>query len=137
MSVECMLWEICRDAKAEQRLTYQQIADAAGLSVNAVSQYLRGETKNPSVYTVGPICAAIGVSMNEYFKITENTSEGSFAHMEALRLENSSLRTQHEQMKKSLKMHRITTFILLGIVAVCVLALLLVILNPAIGWVHA
>ena len=43
--MERMLWEICRDAKAEQRLTYQQIADAAGLSVNAVSQYLRGETK--------------------------------------------------------------------------------------------
>lgn len=82
-----MLWEICRDAKAEQRLTYQQIADAAGLSVNAVSQYLRGETKSPSVYTVGPICAAIGVSMNDYFRIGENTSESFLARTEALRLE--------------------------------------------------
>ena len=135
--MERMLWEICRDAKAEQRLTYQQIADAVGLSVNAVSQYLRGETKSPSVYTVGPICAAIGVSMNDYFRIGDNTSESFLARTEALRLENASLRTQREQMKKSLKMHRITTFIMLGIVAVCVLALLVDILNPAIGWVRA
>lgn len=75
--------------------------------------------------------------MNDYFKINEDTSESALARMEALRLENASLRTQREHMKKSLNMHRITTFILLGIAAVCVLALLVDILNPAIGWVRA
>lgn len=70
--------------------------------------------------------------MNDYFRIGEDTSESSLARTEALRLENASLRTQREQLKKSLKMHRITTFILLGIVAVCVLALLVNVVNPAI-----
>lgn len=63
------LWEICRDAKDAAHVTNQHIADETGLALNTVSQYLRGDTKHPSVYTVGPICRACSVDLNAYFNI--------------------------------------------------------------------
>ena len=129
-----MLWQLCREAKDAQHLTNQIIADRAGLALNTVSHYLRGESKSASVYTVGPICQALGIDMNAYFGISPPAPESV---SELLLLENKSLRTQRDQLRKSLKMHRITTFLLIGIVAICVLALLIDVLNPAIGWIRA
>ena len=59
-----MLWQLCREAKDAQHLTNQIIADRSGLALNTVSQYLRGESKSASVYTVGPICNALGIDLN-------------------------------------------------------------------------
>lgn len=132
--LEKMLWQLCREAKEASHLTNQAIADRAGLALNTVSQYLRGESKSASVYTVGQICYALGIDMNAYFGISPPAPESV---SELLRLENKSLRTQRDQLRKSLKMHRITTFILLGIISICVLALLIDVLNPSIGWIRA
>ncbi len=132
--MEKMLWQLCREAKDAQHLTNQIIADRAGLALNTVSHYLRGESKSASVYTVGPICHALGIDMNAYFGISPPAPESV---SELLRLENKSLRTQRDQLRKSLKMHRITTFILLAIITICVFALVVDILNPTIGWVRA
>lgn len=132
--MEKMLWQLCREAKDAQHLTNQIIADRAGLALNTVSQYLRGESKSASVYTVGLICHALGIDMNAYFGISPPAPESV---SELLRLENKSLRIQRDQLRKSLKMHRITTFILLAIITICVFALVVDILNPTIGWVRA
>lgn len=132
--MEKMLWQLCREAKEASHLTNQAIADRAGLALNTVSQYLRGESKSASVYTVGQICYALDIDMNAYFGISPPAPESV---SELLRLENKSLRIQRDQLRKSLKMHRITTFLLIGIVAICALALLIDVLNPAIGWFRA
>lgn len=132
--LEKMLWQLCREAKDAQHLTNQIIADRAGLALNTVSQCLRGESKSASVYTVGPICHALGIDMNAYFGISPPAPESV---SELLRLENKSLRVQREQLRKSLKMHRITTFVLLGIVALCAFALVVDILSPTVGWFRA
>ncbi len=132
--LEKMLWQLCREAKAASHLTNQIIADRAGLALNTVSQYLRGESKSASVYTVGPICHALGIDMNAYFGISPPAPESV---SELLRLENKSLRIQRDHLRKSLKMHRITTLVLLGIVALCVLALLIDPLSPTLGWFRA
>ena len=132
--LEKMLWQLCREAKEASHLTNQAIADRAGLALNTVSQYLRGESKSASVYTVGPICYALGIDMNAYFGISPPAPESV---SELLRLENKSLRIQRDQLRKSLKMHRITTLVLLGIVALCVLALLIDPLSPTLGWFRA
>lgn len=129
-----MLWQLCREAKESLHLTNQAIADRAGLALNTVSQYLRGESKSASVYTVGPICYALGIDLNAYFGISPPAPESV---SELLQLENKSLRIQRDQLRKSLKMHRITTFLLIGIVAICVLALLIDALDPSIGWFRA
>ena len=73
--LEKMLWQLCREAKDAQHLTNQIIADRAGLALNTVSQCLRGESKSASVYTVGPICHALGIDMNAYFGISPPAPE--------------------------------------------------------------
>ena len=132
--MEKMLWQLCREAKEASHLTNQAIADRAGLALNTVSQYLRGESKSASVYTVGLICHALCIDMNAYFGISPPAPESV---SDLLRLENKSLRIQCDQHRKSLKMHRITTLVLLGIVALCVFALVVDILSPTLGWFRA
>ena len=65
------LSDLCREQKQTitPRKTNQDVAENTDLSVGTVSQFFRGDIKNPSVYTVGPICREMGVSMDEYFGI--------------------------------------------------------------------
>lgn len=124
------LSDLCREQKqtVTPHKTNQDVAENTDLSVGTVSQFFRGDIKNPSVYTVGPICREMGVSMDE-------PAESSDA--EKLRAENAALRVQLAQQQKSLRMHRLVTLILLGILLLCVLALLADVLSPSIGWIRA
>ena len=135
------LWETCREAKdtMQPHKTNQDIADESGVSINAVSQFLRGETTKPYVDTVGPICASLGVSMDEHFGVPHDEPAASAepSDVEKLRAENAALRTQLAQQQKSLRMHRLVTLILLGILSLCVLALAFDLLSPSIGWIRA
>ena len=65
------LSDLCREQKQTitPHKTNQDVAENTDLSVGTVSQFFRGDIKNPSVYTVGPICREMGVSMDEYFGI--------------------------------------------------------------------
>ena len=65
------LSDLCREQKQAitPHKTNQDVAENTDLSVGTVSQFFRGDIKNPSVYTVGPICREMGVSMDEYFGI--------------------------------------------------------------------
>ena len=116
--------------------TNQDIADESGVSVNAVSQFLRGETTKPYINTVGPICASLGVSLDEHFGVPPAEPAGS-SDAEKLRAESAALRAQLAQQQKSLHMHRLVTLILLGILLLCALALVVDVLSPSIGWFRA
>ena len=135
------LWETCREAKdtMQPHKTNQDIADESGVSVNAVSQFLRGETTKPYINTVGPICASLGVSMDEHFGVppAEPAEPAEPSDAEKLRAENAALRAQLAQQQKSLRMHRLVTLILLGILLLCALALVADALIPSIGWIRA
>lgn len=133
------LSDLCRDQKQTilPHKTNQEIAENSDLSVGTVAQFFRGDIKNPSVYTVGPICREVGVSMDEYFGIENVDTDKPDAELEALRADNSALRSQLVLCQKSLRMHRITTLILLGIVALCAFALVVDILSPTVGWFRA
>lgn len=132
------LWETCREAKdtMQPHKTNQDIADESGVSVNAVSQFLRGETTKPYINTVGPICASLGVSMDEHFGVPPAEPAGS-SDAEKLLAESAALRAQLTQQQKSLHMHRLVTLILLGILLLCALALVVDVLSPSIGWFRA
>lgn len=132
------LWETCREAKdtMQPHKTNQDIADESGVSVNAVSQFLRGETTKPYINTVGPICASLGVSMDEHFGVPPAEPAGS-SDAEKLLAESAALRAQLAQQQKSLRMHRLVTLILLGILLLCALALVVDVLSPSIGWFRA
>lgn len=132
------LWETCREAKdtMQPHKTNQDIADESGVSVNAVSQFLRGETTKPYIDTVGPICASLGVSMDEHFGVPPADPAES-SDVEKLRAESAALRAQLAQQQKSLHTHRLVTLILLGILLLCALALVVDVLSPSIGWFRA
>lgn len=131
---------LCREQKQTitPRKTNQDVAENTDLSVGTVSQFFRGDIKNPSVYTVGPICREMGVSMDEYFGIPhdEPAESSEPPDAEKLRAETAALRAQLAQQQKSLRMHRLVTLILLGILLLCALALVADVLIPSIGWIR-
>ena len=135
------LSDLCRERKQTitPHKTNQDVAENTGLSVGTVSQFFRGDIKNPSVYTVGPICREMGVSMDEYFGIPhdEPAELSEPPDAEKLRAETAALRAQLAQQQKSLRMHRLVTLILLGILLLCALSLLFDVLSPSIGWIRA
>ena len=136
---ECVLakklWEICRDAKDTAHVTNQHIADETGLALNTVSQYLRGDTKHPSVYTVGPICRACSVDLNAYFNIkipSEKNPDDCSACTELAHAEQ--MRRIYE---RGLRVRSVT---IMGLCVILVLALVVLIIdlcNPNVGWVRA
>jgi len=74
--LEVLIKDLCKERKDALRCTNQQIADDANMSVHTVNSYFSSASKAPSVYTVGPICAALGVSLDKYFGIAQKeTSE--------------------------------------------------------------
>lgn len=69
--MEVLIKDLCKEQKNVLNYTNQTIADKAGMSVNTVNTYFSSASKSPSVYTVGPICAALGVSLDKYFGIEQ------------------------------------------------------------------
>lgn len=63
-----MLYELCREQKDAQHLTYADIAEKSGIVEKTVKNFFGG-AKQPSVNTAGPICRALGVSLDKYFDI--------------------------------------------------------------------
>ena len=64
------LQDICREAKNEQHLTYANIAEKSGIVEKTVQNFFSSSSKLPPIYTAGPICRALGVSLDKYFDIT-------------------------------------------------------------------
>lgn len=127
------LQDVCYDARTQQRKTAQIIADESGVPFSTVNNFFASASKHPSVYTVGPICKALGVSLDQYFGIvpTEDVTEHQKDMM--------SQQLQHEK-----EVNRIITAnskrqsrIILALLVVLILALIygitLDILNPSIG----
>lgn len=62
------IFDACLKQKEELGVTYQAIADAAGLEMYTVFDlFNRKRAKNPGIFTVGHICGALGVSLDEFF----------------------------------------------------------------------
>ena len=64
------LQDICREVKNEQHLTYANIAEKSGIVEKTVQNFFSSSSKLPPVYTAGPICRALGVSLDKYFDIS-------------------------------------------------------------------
>ena len=64
--------EVCRIRKEELKLTYQDISDASGVPLSTVQNFFSKFSKSPSIYTVAPICIALGISLDESFGISEH-----------------------------------------------------------------
>ena len=67
--------DLCIDKRYEKRFTNQHIADESGLSINTVTNFFSSRSKYPSIDTVGPICAVLDISLDEYFGILPDFRE--------------------------------------------------------------
>lgn len=90
------LQELCRQRKEALGLTRQEIAESAGVPEATVKNFLSHASKAPSVYTVGPICAALGISLDEYFGITDHMSPTE----ETLSAKNDTLKAHREELEQ-------------------------------------
>ena len=64
--------EVCKSRKEELKLTYQEISDASGVPLSTVQNFFSKFSKSPSIYTVAPICKALGISLDEVLGISEH-----------------------------------------------------------------
>lgn len=65
----------CRIAKAERHMSNQRIADLSGVPLSTVNNFFRAG-RSPSIDTTGPICAVLGVSMDDFFGLRREDSSG-------------------------------------------------------------
>ena len=127
-------------------MTNQDLAEKIGKSTTTVAQFLRGDAPNASAETVLAICKELGVSVDACIGLTPETPQPDAALLEQLHALEAENRALHDGMdrlnahlatcKKSLKMHRFVTAVLLVIQFFCVLALIYDALNPDVGWLR-
>lgn len=67
--MEESLQEICREAKYREKMTAQDISDNSDVPLSSVNNFFSSSSKMPSIYTAGPICRVLGVSIDAFFHI--------------------------------------------------------------------
>lgn len=67
--MEQSLQDICREAKYQAKMTAQDISDNSDVPLSSVNNFFASSSKMPSIYTAGPICRVLGVSIDDFFDI--------------------------------------------------------------------
>lgn len=81
--MEQSLQEICREAKYQAKMTAQDISDNSDVPLSSVNNFFASSSKMPSIYTAGPICRVLGVSIDAFFDIQpipDPSLEAQLAH---------------------------------------------------------
>lgn len=90
--------DLCRDKKAALHMTAQDIADKSGVPLSTVNNFFANASKAPSINTAGPICAVLGISIDEFFNITDKLTMSE----EVLSAKNDTLRAHKKELEKHL-----------------------------------
>lgn len=127
------LWEICREQwqNLHPRKTYQDVADESGISVNAVAQFLRGETKNTYIQTAAPICKALHVSIDAVYGIKCQGQPDE--------LQQELAHTKHllRIYARGVRVRTGIIFVLCAVLTLALIALIIDLRNPNVGWIRA
>ena len=98
--------DLCREKRASLNLTAQDIADASNVPLSTVNNFFANSSKAPSINTVGPICAVLGISLDAFYGIgTHYTANEETLHAENVGLEKhlSSKRQIITMMEKGVR----------------------------------
>lgn len=123
------LKDLCRERKGYK--TIQGIAEAANLSASTVANFFATASKEPSVYTAGPICKECGVSLDEYFGIVINDAPNE---LEKAQLEIEHLHERMDDKEREIK--RKNNLIMFGaLLLIFLIAYMFAtdLINPTIG----
>lgn len=125
--MEESLQELCREAKYQAKMTAQDISDCSDVPLSSVNNFFAAASKMPSIYTAGPICRVLGVSIDAFFHI-QPTPDPSLEAQLAHEQEMNQLRTKAIRHKN---------YLILGLMILLALALAygitLDMLNPNMG----
>lgn len=125
--MEESLQEICREAKYREKMTAQDISDNSDVPLSSVNNFFSSSSKMPSIYTAGPICRVLGVSIDAFFHIQPTPDPSIDAQL------------AHEQEMNQLRVRAIRhkNYLILGLMILLAIALAYGItidmLNPNIG----
>lgn len=125
--MEESLQEICREAKYREKMTAQDISDNSDVPLSSVNNFFSSSSKMPSIYTAGPICRVLGVSIDAFFHIQPTPDPSLEAQL------------AHEQEMNQLRVRAIRhkNYLILGLMILLAIALAYGItidmLNPNIG----
>lgn len=67
--------EMCNEKRIALGLTQQNIADQAEMPLQTVRNFFSRASKAPSIYTTAQICTVLGVSLDEFFGISERLTQ--------------------------------------------------------------
>lgn len=125
--MEQSLQELCREAKYRAKMTAQDISDYSDVPLSSVNNFFASSSKMPSIYTAGPICRVLGVSIDAFFGIhptPDPSLEAQLAHEQEL-----------NQLRDRAIRHK--NYLILGLMLLLALALAygvtIDILNPNVG----
>lgn len=125
--MEESLQELCREAKYREKMTAQDISDCSDVPLSSVNNFFASSSKMPSIYTAGPICRVLGVSIDAFFHIRptpDPSLEAQIAHEQEL----NAMRTRAIRHKN---------YLIFGLMILLALALAygitIDVLNPNIG----
>lgn len=125
--MEESLQEICREAKYREKMTAQDISDNSDVPLSSVNNFFSSSSQMPSIYTAGPICRVLGVSIDAFFHIQPTPDPSIEAQL------------AHEQEMNQLRVRAIRhkNYLILGLMILLAIALAYGItidmLNPNIG----
>lgn len=90
------LQDICKAKAQALSVTYQQISDGTGIPLQTIRNFFSRSSKAPSINTAGPICKYLGVSLDEYFTITDRLTPTE----ETLSAKNDTLKAHREELEQ-------------------------------------
>ena len=92
------LQETCKAKAQALNVTYQEISDATNIPLQTVRNFFSAASKAPSILTAAPICKFLGVSIDEYFEITDKLTMSE----DVLSAKNDTLRAHKKELEKHL-----------------------------------
>lgn len=113
--------EVCKIRKEDLKLTYQDISDASGVPLSTVQNFFSKFSKAPSIYTVAPICKAMGISLDEVFGISEHLTPTE----ETLQARNDELERHVDAKADTIEIMRRGVRIRNGVILILFIAVML------------
>lgn len=92
------LQDICKVKTQALGVTYQQISDGTGIPLQTIRNFFSRSSKAPSINTAGPICEFLGVSLDEFYGITDRLTPTE----ETLSAKNDALKAHREELEQRL-----------------------------------
>lgn len=83
-----------KERRSELRLSNQKISELSGIPLPTINSIFAGQVKNPTIFTIGPICAVLGISLDAFWGIKNE----SMAEEEIQRIQE-----EYKQHKTALK----------------------------------